>query len=62
MENCRNLSINYHQISTLSVSLSYVCQLIDDKKVLSEKCENLVKELKTVDRKYQDKLKSVTEK
>lgn len=37
-------------------------QLIDDKKNLSEKCENLVKELKQVDKKYQDKLKSLTDK
>ncbi|PVD37615.1 hypothetical protein C0Q70_00211 [Pomacea canaliculata] len=41
--------------------LSFIDQLIDDKKVLSEKCEQLVKELKTVDRKYQDKIKSVEE-
>lgn len=36
-------------------------QLIDDKKSLSEKCEQLVKELKTIDKKYQDKLKYVQE-
>jgi 5-azacytidine-induced protein 1 len=36
--------------------------LIDDKKNLSEKCEMLVKELKTVDKKYQDKIKAMEEK
>ncbi|KAK7111870.1 centrosomal protein of 131 kDa-like [Littorina saxatilis] len=39
--------------------LSFIDQLIDDKKSLSEKCEQLVRELKTIDRKYQDKIKSV---
>lgn len=39
-----------------------VLQLIDDKKNLSEKCEMLVKELKTVDKKYQDKMKSMEDK
>ena len=34
-------------------------QLIDDKKALSEKCEQLVTELKTVDKKYQDKMKNL---
>lgn len=34
-------------------------QLIDDKKNLSEKCEKLVNELKTIDKKYQDKIKSL---
>ncbi|XP_069125158.1 centrosomal protein of 131 kDa-like [Argopecten irradians] len=42
--------------------LSFIDQLIDDKKSLSERCEQLVKELKTVDRKYQDKFKSMDEK
>ena len=31
------------------------------KKNLSERCEQLVKELKTVDRKYTDKIRSLTE-
>ncbi|KAH9513151.1 hypothetical protein Btru_036007 [Bulinus truncatus] len=39
--------------------LSFIDQLIDDKKNLSEKCEKLVTELKSVDKKYQDKMKSV---
>jgi hypothetical protein len=33
--------------------------LIDDKKGMSEKCEKLVKELKTIDKKYQDKVKTI---
>ena len=36
--------------------------LVDDKKVLRKKCENPVKELKTLDKKYQNKPKAVTEK
>jgi len=39
--------------------LSFIDQLIDDKKNLSEKCEQVVRELKTIDRKYQDKIKSL---
>ncbi len=34
-------------------------QLIDDKKALSEKCEQLLQELKAVDKKYQDKMKNL---
>jgi len=37
-------------------------QLIDDKKSLSEKCEQLVHDLKTVDKKYQDKIKTLEDK
>ena len=37
-------------------------QLIDDKKSLSEKCEQLVQELKNVDKKYQDKIKTLEDK
>ncbi|KAK3090467.1 hypothetical protein FSP39_012118 [Pinctada imbricata] len=44
---------------TIKRHLSFIDQLIDDKKSLSEKCETLVKELKTVDKKYQDKIKSM---
>ena len=41
----------------------FVClQLIDDSKTLSEKCETLVKELKQVDKKYQDRIKGTTDK
>ncbi|KAL8567610.1 hypothetical protein ACOMHN_054423 [Nucella lapillus] len=39
--------------------LGFIDQLIDDKKGLGEKCEQLVKELKTVDHKYQEKIKSM---
>ncbi|CAG5135243.1 unnamed protein product, partial [Candidula unifasciata] len=39
--------------------LSFIDQLIDDKKNLSEKCEKLVTELKTIDKKYQEKIKSL---
>ena len=38
-----------------------VFQLIDDKKTLSEKCEKLVGEMKTVDKRYQEKIKSISE-
>ncbi|XP_064600746.1 centrosomal protein of 131 kDa-like isoform X2 [Liolophura sinensis] len=41
--------------------LSFIDQLIDDKKALSEKCEQLVKELKTIDKKFQDKFKASEE-
>ena len=37
-------------------------QLIDDKKSLSVKCEQLVQELKNVDKKYQDKIKTLEDK
>ncbi|XP_071128289.1 centrosomal protein of 131 kDa-like [Mytilus edulis] len=39
--------------------LGFIDQLIDDKKSMSEKCEKLVKELKTIDKKYQDKIRSL---
>jgi len=39
-----------------------VMQLIDDKKSLSEKCEQLVQDLKTVDKKYQEKIKMLEDK
>ena len=50
-----------HIRAELSCS-SLFTQLIDDKKTLSEKCEHLVKELKTVDRKYSDRIKTLQEK
>lgn len=43
--------------ATIQRHLGFIDQLIDDKKVLSEKCEKLVKELKDVEKKYSDKLK-----
>ena len=37
-------------------------QLIDDKKALGEKCETLLKEMKTMDKKYSDRLKGTEDK
>lgn len=42
---------------TIKRHLSFIDQLIDDKKVLNEKCEQLVKEVKILDKKYQDRLR-----
>ncbi|WAQ95629.1 CP131-like protein [Mya arenaria] len=47
---------------TIKRHLSFIDQLIDDKKTLSERCETLVKELKQVDKKYQDRIKAITDK
>lgn len=41
--------------------LSFIDQLIDDKKVLSERCEELVTKLKSTDKKYGDKIKQMEE-
>ncbi|NXL84037.1 CP131 protein, partial [Alectura lathami] len=41
--------------------LAFIDQLIDDKKVLSEKCETVVAELKQVDQKYGKKLTQMQE-
>lgn len=41
--------------------LSFIDQLIDDKKNLSEKCEKVVTELKVVDKKYQEKIRAIEE-
>ncbi|NXW57190.1 CP131 protein, partial [Eurystomus gularis] len=41
--------------------LAFIDQLIDDKKVLSEKCEAVVAELKQVDQKYGKKIKQMQE-
>lgn len=46
---------------TVKRHLSFIDQLIDDKKALGEKCETLLKEMKTIDKKYSDKLKSTDE-
>lgn len=42
--------------------LSFIDQLIDDKKVLSERCEEVVNKLKSTDKKYGDKIKQMEEK
>ena len=42
--------------------LSFIDQLIDDKKILSERCEELVKKLKEIDKKYSNKVKHMEEK
>lgn len=42
---------------TIKRHLSFIDQLIDDKKTLNEKCEQLVKEIKLLDKKYQDRFK-----
>ncbi|XP_013385942.1 centrosomal protein of 131 kDa-like [Lingula anatina] len=41
--------------------LSFIDQLIDDKKVLGERCEQLDKDVKTMVKKYTDKIKSLEE-
>ena len=51
--NFKVLIIIYYKILNL--------KLIDDKKVLSEKCERLVKELKDVEKMYSDKLRNTEE-
>ncbi|CAB3992815.1 centrosomal of 131 kDa isoform X2 [Paramuricea clavata] len=45
--------------STIQRHLSFIDQLIDDKKILSERCEELVKKLKETDKKYVDKISSL---
>ena len=42
--------------------LSFIDQLIDDKKVLGERCEEVVSKLKSTDKKYGDKIKQMEEK
>ncbi|XP_067670950.1 centrosomal protein of 131 kDa-like [Haliotis asinina] len=46
---------------TVKRHLGFIDQLIDDKKTLSERCEQVVKELKVIDKKYQDKIKSIVD-
>ena len=45
--------------STIQRHLSFIDQLIDDKKILSDRCEELVKKLKETDKKYVDKISSL---
>ena len=47
--------------NTIKGHVGFIDQLIDDKKSLTEKCESLVMELKTVDKKYKDKMKTMTD-
>ncbi|CAF4034112.1 unnamed protein product [Rotaria sordida] len=47
--------------ATIQRHLTFIDQLIDDKKKLSERCERLVDELKTIDKKSSDRLKNMDE-
>jgi len=47
--------------ATIQRHLTFIDQLIDDKKVLNSKCEGFVKELKTIDNKYQRKIKHLND-
>ena len=48
--------------STIKRHLAFIDQLIDDKKVLTRRCEELVGKLKDIDQKYSSKMKQITEK
>lgn len=48
--------------ATIQRHLSFIDQLIDDKKVLSQRCEEVVNKLKSTDKKYGDKIKQMEEK
>ncbi|KAM5134857.1 centrosomal protein of 131 kDa [Mantella aurantiaca] len=47
--------------ATIQRHLTFIDQLIDDKKALSERCESLVIELKQVDQKYSSKIRQMQE-
>ncbi|XP_057311597.1 centrosomal protein of 131 kDa-like [Hydractinia symbiolongicarpus] len=47
--------------ATIQRHLSFIDQLIDDKKVLTQRCEDLVSKLKDIDQKYSTKIKQLTE-
>ena len=47
--------------STIQRHLAFIDQLIDDKKTLSDRCEDMVKKLKEADKKYSDKIKHLEE-
>ncbi|XP_053562696.1 centrosomal protein of 131 kDa isoform X2 [Bombina bombina] len=47
--------------ATIQRHLSFIDQLIDDKKALSERCESLVTELKQIDQKYGSHIKQMQE-
>ena len=57
---CRGESCS-HSIGVVDSVLHEPSQLIDDKKVLSERCEQLVKEMKAMDSKYKNKIKTMEE-
>ena len=46
---------------TIKRHLSFIDQLIDDKKVLTRRCEELVSKLKDIDQKYTAKIKQLTD-
>ena len=48
--------------ATIQRHLSFIDQLIDDKKALSQRCEQLVNKLKDTDHKYSSKIKTLEEK
>ncbi|XP_031573058.1 centrosomal protein of 131 kDa-like [Actinia tenebrosa] len=47
--------------ATIQRHLTFIDQLIDDKKILGERCEELLSKMKTVDKKYTDKIKTLEE-
>lgn len=47
--------------ATIKRHLSFIDQLIDDKKVLNEKCERVVLEMKEAESKYRKKIKEIQE-
>lgn len=47
--------------STIQRHLSFIDQLIDDKKVLTQRCEELVSKLKDIDQKYSTKIKQMSD-
>ena len=62
-EHKQQLSIQKHDYeATIQRHLSFIDQLIDDKKTLSKRCEDLVGKLKETDSKYSGKMKLMEEK
>ncbi|XP_065660315.1 centrosomal protein of 131 kDa isoform X2 [Hydra vulgaris] len=47
--------------ATIQRHLSFIDQLIDDKKVLTQRCEDLVSKLKEMDQRFTTKIKQMTE-
>lgn len=48
--------------TTIQRHQCFIDQLIDDKKVLSDKCEQLIKELKDLDKKHKTKIRTLEDK